>query len=139
MRAGGLEPLSDQNHNADSIGQKETQRGQHEPQAGQGKKDRSDDDDVNRTGSDTSPTKPGLQQNTIKAQQEHNINTTGKDLPSDLKRLSDLWPSLPEKVRASILALVDANIRLYCHTGSEIGGGKPSTLQLYCQSTAGVE
>jgi len=78
-------------------------------QAGQGQGDTEEPPCKGRTKPGTPHTKPGTSRNTKKAQQEHNINTTGKDLPEDLAKLVKLWPSLPEKIRVSILALVEAS------------------------------
>jgi len=38
-----------------------------------------------------------------------------QNLDSDLVKLEELWPSLPEKVRTSIIALVEASIEKKKH------------------------
>jgi len=78
-------------------------------QAGQGQGDREEAACKGRTKPGTSHTKPGTSGNTTKAQEEHYISITGLDLPENLVRLVKLWPSLPEKIRAPILALVEAS------------------------------
>jgi hypothetical protein len=79
-------------------------------QTGQQQEDTKEPSVERRTEADTSHTKAGRPKSTIKAQQEHNISITGDALPEDLQRLVALWPSLSDKFRASILALVEASV-----------------------------
>jgi hypothetical protein len=109
VRAAGVEPATADFSTTDKAGQNRTQTGQPRSQAGQDQGDRKDPPLETRTVPDTSPTKAGRPENTIKAQQEHNISITGDALSEDLQRLVKLWPSLSDKLRASILALVEAS------------------------------
>ena len=55
-------------------------------------------------------TKPGLPENTIKAQREHYISITGKGLPDDLAVVVKTWDRLPDAIKAGILAMVKSTV-----------------------------
>jgi hypothetical protein len=101
--ARGFEPPGDENTALTQAGQEPTQAGHKEPQTGKQQGDRNTPPCTSRTIQDASPTKAGLSASTILAQQEMN-------LPIDLARLVEIWPSLPEKIRTSIMTIVEASV-----------------------------
>jgi hypothetical protein len=57
------------------------------------------------TQGETAPTCTEKHRNEPKPSEER-----ARDLDPDLKKLTELWPSLPKKVRASIIMLIEATV-----------------------------
>ena len=80
-------------------------------QGGQGKEDTEEHRVMDRTESVTDQVRSGHSKSTKSAHKEHKISTEKTALPSDLERIIELWPSLPEPVRTSIMTLVEASVK----------------------------
>jgi len=108
VEAAGIEPASLGKHPLETKGQDLSKVGQIGSQLGHQQEVKEKQSDEERTQPTPANTPRGLIGNTTSAQQKLDVSTTGMPLSQDLTLIIEHWPSLPDPVRAGILAIVKA-------------------------------
>ena len=85
--------------------------GQDKAQPGHGKRLRKGASVEKGTVAVSTQTHAGRSKSTTGAQQEHNRDATGKEIPPDLALVVDAWDHLPKPIKKAVLTLVKASLQ----------------------------